>query len=49
MVEHGLLSSAASGVSAVRYHIDAALADGATRWILWGGIALLAYCLLRRR
>ena len=49
MVEHGLLSGAAAGVSAVQYHIDAALADGATRWILGGGIALLAYFLLRRR
>lgn len=49
MVEHGLLSSAAAGVSAVQYQIDAVLADGASRWILVGGIVLLAYFLLRRR
>lgn len=49
MVEHGLLSGMAAGAQAVQYQIDAALADGATRWLLIGGGVLLAFWLLRRR
>jgi hypothetical protein len=49
MVEHGLLSGAAAGVTAARYHLEAALADGTTRWFLIGGGILLAFWLVRRR
>jgi hypothetical protein len=49
MVEHGLLSGAAAGVSAARYHIEAALADGPTRWAVIGGGLLLLVWLVRRR
>jgi hypothetical protein len=49
MVEHGLLSGLAAGINAVQYHIDAALADGATRWLLIGGGVVLVYLLFRRR
>ena len=49
MVEHGVLSGIAAGLGAARYHIDAMLADGTTRWILIGAGAVLAYVLLRRR
>jgi hypothetical protein len=49
MVEYGLLSRAASGFATVQAQIDAALADGATRWILIAGGVLLGYWLIRRR
>jgi hypothetical protein len=49
MIEHGLLSGAAAGASAVQYQIEALLADGTTRWFLAGGLVALAYFLLRRR
>ena len=49
MVEHGLLSGVAAGLGAAQYHIDAALADGATRWLLAGAGIVLVYLLLRRR
>jgi hypothetical protein len=49
MVEHGLLSGAAAGVTAARYHIEAALADGPTRWLVIACGVVLAFWLVRRR
>lgn len=48
MVEHGILSGMAAGVGAIRYHVEAALADGTTRWILIAGVLLAAVWLFRR-
>jgi len=49
MVEHGLLSGMAAGLETAQYHIESALADGTTRWLLIGAGVALAVWLLRRR
>ena len=49
LVEYGMLDAAIAAVSSVPGRIDAALGDGASRWILVGGGVLFLYWVFRRR
>ena len=49
MVEYGLLDAAIAGISSVPARINAALGDGASRWILVGGGLLFLYWVFKRR
>ena len=49
MVEYGLLDAAVASISSVPGRIDAALGEGASRWILAGGGLLFLYWVFRRR
>ena len=49
MVEYGLLDAAVASISSLPGRIDAALGDGASRWMLVGGGLLFLYWVLKRR
>lgn len=49
MVEYGVLDAAIASVSSLPSRIDAALGDGATRWLLAGGGVIFLYWVFRRR
>lgn len=49
MVEYGMLDAAIASVTSLPNRIDAALGDGATKWLLGGGAVVLIYWAFRRR
>ena len=49
MVEYGMLDAAIASVSSIPGRIDAALGDGASRWILIGGGLIFLYWVFKRR
>ena len=49
IVERGMLDSLGTTVTRVRYVIESRLGEGATKWLVIGGVVLLLFFAFRRR